>query len=189
MMKLYINLSVFLLAGILSVSAQTREFTAGGMKVIFKPSPKEVISVRLFVDGGTANYPKEQEGIEALALMTAIQGGTKTRDKIKFQTEADKIGAHFNSATTYDFGSIEMTCLSTFFDKSWDLFTDAVLNPAFDPKEFAIVKEQLIAAAKNLEADPDAHLKNLAMENVFEGKNYSKQPDGTSASLQKLTME
>lgn len=188
-MRFYISISLFLLAGVLHLSAQTREFTAGGIKVIFKPSPKEVISVRLFVDGGTANYPKEQEGIEALALMTAIEGGTKTLDKVAFQTEAEKIGAHFASATTYDFGSIEMTCLSSFWDKSWELFTDAILNPAFDEKEFSIVKEQLIATAKNLEADPDAHLRNLAMENVFEGKNYSKQPDGTSESLQKLTLE
>lgn len=188
-MKFYSSLSLFLLAGILHVSAQTKEFTAAGIKVIFKPSPKEVISVRLFVDGGTANYTKEQEGIEALALMTAIQGGTTTLDKIAFQTEADKVGAHFASATTYDFGSIEMTCLSTFWDKSWELFADAVLNPAFNEQEFNIVKEQLIATAKNLESDPDAHLRNLAMENVFEGKNYSKQPDGTSESLQKLTAE
>ncbi|MDZ4844988.1 MAG: pitrilysin family protein [Chitinophagales bacterium] len=187
-MRIYINLSLFLLAGVLNLPAQTREFTAGGIKVIFKPSPKEVISVRMFVDGGTANYSKEQEGIEALALMTAIQGGTKTLDKIAFQTEAEKIGAHFASATTYDFGSIEMTCLGTFWNKSWELFTDAILNPAFDEKEFNIIKEQLIATAKNIESDPDAHLRTLAMENVFEGKNYSKQPDGTSESLQKLTV-
>lgn len=188
-MKCYSSLSLLLLAGIVHVSAQTREFTAGGIKVIFKPSPKEVVSVRLFVDGGTANYSKEQEGIEALALMTAIQGGTTTRDKITFQAEADNIGAHFASSTTYDFGSMEMTCLNTFWDKSWELFSDAVLNPAFDGKEFNIIKEQLIAGAKNLEADPDAHLRNLAMENVFTGKNYSKLPDGSSKSLQKLTVE
>ena len=55
----------------------TKEFTVGGIKIIYKPSIKEIISVRLFVRGGTANYSKEQEGVETLALAVATQGGTK----------------------------------------------------------------------------------------------------------------
>ena len=51
--------------------AITKEFTVGGIKVIYKPSVKEIISVRLFIKGGTANYTKEQEGVEALALSVA----------------------------------------------------------------------------------------------------------------------
>lgn len=182
-------LSIFLFACAAATSfSQTKEFNVAGIKVIFKPSPKDVISVRLFVDGGTANYSKEQEGIESLAFQTAIEGGTTTLDKVAFHTEAEKIGAQFSSATTYDFGSFEMTCLSMFWEQSWKLFADAILHPAFDESAFSIIKEQLIAGAKSEESDPDAHLRNLALENVFKGKNYAKRPEGSEASLQKLTV-
>lgn len=182
-------LSIFLFACATAASfSQTKEFNVAGIKVIFKPSPKDVISVRLFVDGGTANYSKEQEGIESLAFQTAIEGGTTTLDKVAFHTEAEKIGAQFSSATTYDFGSFEMTCLSMFWEQSWKLFADAILHPAFDESAFSIIKEQLIAGAKSEESDPDAHLRNLALENVFKGKNYAKRPEGSEASLQKLTV-
>ena len=51
---------------------KAREFTINGLKVILKPSIKEIISVRFFIKGGTANYAKEQEGIESLALAVAV---------------------------------------------------------------------------------------------------------------------
>ncbi|HXH18534.1 MAG TPA: pitrilysin family protein [Chitinophagales bacterium] len=176
-----------LLANILF--AQTKEFTAGGLKVIYQPSPKEVVSVRLFIDGGTANYPREKEGIEALALMTAVEGGTLQHDKTAFHTEAEKIGARFSSSSTYDYGTIDMTCLTMFFDKSWQLFSEAILTPAFDEKEFELIRDQAVAGARMSESDPDEHLRNLAMQHVFGGKNYSKIPDGTAESLQKLTVK
>ncbi len=180
---------ILLLISVASVSAQTKEFTAAGIKVIFAPSPKEVVSVRLFIDGGTANYPKEKEGIESLALMTAVEGGTTAHDKTAFHTEAEKIGARFSSSSSYDYGTMDMTCLSSFFDRSWQLFSEAVLTPAFDEKEFGIIQEQLVSGTQMSQSDPDQHLRNLAMENVFTGKNYSKIPEGTAESLQKLTVK
>ncbi len=189
-MKIHLLVIVALFASTqLFASAETKEFSVNGIKVIFKPSPKEVISVRLFVSGGTANYPKDKEGIEALAFQTAIDGGTKTLDKTAFHTEAEKIGAEFSSSTTYDYGTLNMGCIAMFWDKSWKLFADAVMNPAFDEKEFNLIKEQMISSAKMVESDPDNHLRNLAMENVFKGKNYAKIPEGTAESLEKLTLE
>ena len=60
---------------------KTHEFSVDGIKVIFKPSIKEIISVRLFIKGGTANYTKELEGVEDLSLALAMNGGTKNQTK------------------------------------------------------------------------------------------------------------
>jgi zinc protease len=69
-----------------------KEFKVEGLKVILKQTPKDVISVRLFVEGGTANYPKAKEGIEDLAFSVAINGGTTTLDKLAFNNAYEKIG-------------------------------------------------------------------------------------------------
>jgi len=157
--------------------------------VILKQSPKEVISVRLFVEGGTANYAQELEGIEALAFQIAMQGGTKSKDKLTFNAEAESIGAHFNASTTYDYGEMGMTCILPYWKKSWDLFADAVLNPAFDIKEFKITQEQMTATAKQNESDPDAHLRSIAMKNAFGDDDYTKKPAGSAESLQNISLD
>lgn len=173
--------------GISNSFAQGEEFEVDGIKVILKPSIKEVISVRLFIDGGTANYPKEKEGIEALTLSLAVSGGTQSMSKLEFNNELEKIGTSINSNTGYDFGDISMICVKDYWDKSWNLFSDAIMNPAFDSKEFQIVKDQFIAGAQQNESNPDAHILNMSMAHVFEGKNYSKIPNGTVQSLQALS--
>ena len=188
MKKIILAGTAFLVCGNLFAQG-TKEFNVDGLKVILRQSPKEVISASLFIRGGTANYPKEKEGIEALAFDVAITAGTKSMDKLTFNNEAEKIGTSFNSQTALDFGSFNMTCIKAYWDKSWNLFTDAILNPSFDEKEFNIEKDKAIANAKQAEANPDSYLRNLAMTETFKNLNYGKLPTGTSESLEKLTLD
>jgi zinc protease len=178
-----------LLFTVSGVYAQGEEFEVDGVKVILKPSVKEVISIRLFINGGTANYPKEKEGIESLTLNLATTGGTTSMSKVEFNNELEKIGTSINSSTNYDYGDINMTCVTDYWEKSWELFSDAIMNPAFSEKEFSTVKDQFISGAQQNESNPDAHLLNMSMSHVFEGKNYAKSPNGTVASLQGMTLQ
>ena len=166
-----------------------REFIVDGLKVIFKPSIKEIISVRLFIKGGTANYTKELEGIETLALNLATQGGTKSQTKTEFASALEKIGTSIGSSTSLDNSDISMTCVKGYWDASWKLFADAVTTPRFEEKEFSIVKGQAIAQAKEAESDPDEYLKNKALSNTFTNRNYAKIPTGTVQSLEKISLE
>jgi len=186
MKRNYIYISIALLLFLFSnkINAQnTVEFEVDGLKVIYKHVPKEIVSVRFFIDGGTANYSKEQEGIENFALNLVVRGGTKSMDKIAFASELEKMGTTIAAGTTFDYGQFNMLCVKESWDKSWELFVDAIINPAFDADEFAILKEQLIAGAKQTEADPDQSLRRAAMENVYGGNNYAKIIAGTEASI------
>ncbi len=166
-----------------------REFVVEGIKVIFKPSVKEIVSARFFIKGGTANYTKEQEGIEALALSVVTEGGTKSLNKTAFATALEKIGTNIGSSTALDYSEINLSCIKDFWDPSWKLFADAIVNPAFDAKEFELIKGKAVSAAKESESNPDVHLKNKSLENTFAGRNYSKITTGTAASLEKLTVD
>lgn len=173
--------------GSFAQTQKTIAFEVEGLKVILRPTPKDVISTRLFVRGGTANYTKDKEGIEALAFYMAINGGTTKMDKITFGTEAEKLGTTFGSATSLDLGDINMTCIKSFWDKSWNLYADAIMNPSFDEKEFSNAKDQMISGANQAESNPDSYLDILSMENAFSGRNYAKQTLGTVKSLTGIT--
>ncbi len=167
----------------------TKEYTIEGIKVIHKYVPKDVISVRLFIEGGTANYTKDKQGIENIALNLMVEGGTTSMSKIEFKTASEKIGTTFGAGTNLDYGTLSMTCIKMFWDDSWKLFADAVLNPAFNENNFNILKEQSIAGAQQSMADPDSYLALLSRQVAFENKDYAKSPDGTPESLQSITRE
>lgn len=166
----------------------TEEFTVEGIKVILKHSPKEVISARLFIQGGTANYPADKMGIEDVTLGLMVNGGTKNMSKTEFNTAAEKLGTTFGSSTNLDYGSISMTCIKLFWNESWKLFNDAIMQPGFTENEFNILKEQLIANAKSNESDPDTYLALLSRKNAFPGSNYTKDPTGNAASLTGISL-
>jgi zinc protease len=168
---------------------KTREIMVNGVKVIFKPSVKDIISVRLFIKGGTANYPKDQEGIENIALSVAVEGGTKNQTKTEFASALEKMGTSISASSSLDFSEVSMTCVKSFWDPSWKLFAEAITSPRFDEKEFSIIKERAIASAQEAEADPDEYLKNKALQNTFSNGNYAKIPTGTVQSLGKLTLQ
>lgn len=180
---LIINYSFFI-----SNAQPAKEINVDGLKVILRTTSKEIISARLFVRGGTANYSKDKEGIEQLAFDVAINGGTKTLDKVAFNDAAEKIGTNFGSNSSLDYGNLSMTCIKTFWDKSWNLFADAIMNPAFSEAEFNLAKEKAVSNAKQTEANPDGMLAQIAMTESFKDRNYGKIPQGTVASLEKLTV-
>lgn len=186
--KSFVLLFVALLStGIMA--AQTKEITVDGLKIILKQTPKDVVSVRLFIKGGTDNYTKAKEGVDALTLSLAVQGGTRTRDAVTYATEAEKIGTALGADAQLEYSEISMTCVKMFWDKSWDLFADAILNPAFDAKEFGLIKEQFMANAMSSISDPDQHLKNLALRNAFKGTQYERIPDGSPEGIEGITLD
>ncbi len=166
-----------------------KEIDVDGLRVIIKNTGKDVISARLFIIGGTANYTLEKQGIEGLAYNVVMRGGTMTLTKSEFLAAGDKMGTEFGSNASLDYGEMNMLCLKESFNKSWELYTDAILNPAFNSDEFTNKKAQFISYAKQNEADPDGRLEQLTLKTTFKGKNYEKTPDGTSESLANLTLE
>lgn len=182
---------VLLITSSLTTYAESgiKEINVDGLKVIIKSTPKDVISARLFIIGGTANYTLDKQGIESAALNAVLNGGTTNMSKTAFKTEAEKIGTNFDYSASLDYSQMSMTCIKPFWDKSWSLFADAILNPAFDQEEFNLIKDQMVSNAKQQEEDPDAALQRLADGFAFKGRNYEKDPDGTSESLSKLNAE
>jgi zinc protease len=188
-LKLVVTILIFSFATTLIAQVNTSEFFVNGLKVIHKTSIKETVSIRLFVKGGSTNYPMEKQGIENLAFKLAMEGGTTTKNKQAFAAASEKVGATYAGTSGADFGTLSMTCLKMYWNESWDLFADAITNPAMGNNEFELVKSQLINEAQQAVGDPDSHLGRMAMKNAFGGTSYEKNPAGTPESLQGIKLE
>lgn len=189
-MKAFILFIATLFAG-LTVSAQTATsaFSVSGIKVIFKPTIKNVINVRVYYRGGVTNYPADKAGIEGLALAASTQCGTKKYAANAFRDTADKYGVALAGGSAYDYGFIQVNCISKYFNKGWDLFSEAVTEPVFETNELALLKNKaLIAIKKNLSV-PEIRLGDLQMRNAFANTPYATDPSGTEQTLTALTAD
>jgi zinc protease len=177
---------LFIAFGAYSQSKAT-SFDVAGIKVILKPTQKQIINVSMYYRGGVSNYPAAMAGIENLALAATTECGTKKFSKDAFKDREDAYGVEVGGSSGYDNGVISMNCISRFFNQGWELFADAITNPVFDAKELEMLKEKMVSGIKQSESDPDERIDQLTIQNAFAGTFYAVDPLGTESSLAKLT--
>lgn len=166
-----------------------KEYMVDGIKVISKPSTKDIISVALYVRGGTANYSKEQEGIEQLTMSILAESGTMKYPKDKFNSLLDSYGSSITSGSNEDESSVALNCLKSRWNESWDIFSDMLLHPAFDETTFNNKKEEALSNIKQIESDPDGYLNLLVYREVFKSTRYNTMVQGSEASIKKMTLD
>jgi len=184
-MKKKLLWACFVIAGACSASAQTTttSFNVDGIKVIFKPTQKKVINIRIYFRGGVTNYKPGQAGIENMAIQAAIAGGTKKYPAGAVRDTADKYDILLSGQSLYDFGYIQLNCVSRYFNQGWDLFSQVVNDPVFDEKELSLLKAKAITGVRRAASDPNSLLFNLQMQAAFENTPYATDPIGSEQTL------
>jgi zinc protease len=190
MKKILLIVSMLCLAipGVFAQSGTT-SFDVDGIKVIFKPTVKEIINVRLFFRGGVSNYTPAQAGIESFALEAATQCGTQKYNGNAFKTMADTYSIDIGSGSNFDSGNVDMECISKYFDQAWDLFSEAIVNPTFDNNEVELLRNKIISRVRQEQSDPDKRVEQLMLQNAFAGTPYATSPDGSEETLSRFTAD
>jgi len=188
-MKKLLTSIVILMSSVCVVFAQsqTTSFDVDGIKVIFKPTVKDIINVRMFYRGGVTNYPASQAGIESFALHAATECGTQKYNGNAFKDRTDQYDVLIGANEEFDYGNIGMECISKFFNEGWDLFAESVVNPVFDASEIELLRNKLVGKIRSQEAEPDKRSDQLIIKNAFEGTPYAADPDGSEETIGKLT--
>jgi zinc protease len=186
----YITFSAaILVAG--QASAQNNkpyEMTVNGVKVIVQPSGNDIVVVQTVLKGGVQNYTSTKAGVENLAMEALTECGTTKNDKNTFKNKLDKVSANINGGTGMDFATFKMNCIKSDFETVWPLYTEAMLSPAFDAKEFERIKQDAINGIRANESDPDNALDKMAKQTAFTGKAYATNPQGSVETVSKLTV-
>jgi zinc protease len=160
-----------------------------GIPVILKPiTANEVIAVRMYLRGGAASLTSQNAGIEAMMLAVADHG-TRKYNKDEFAALATQTGTQIGSQATLDYSVLTMQGVRQNWDKAWNLFTQAALEPTFPAAEVELVRGQMVDAAQRRSDDPDTYLTYLADSVFYSGHPYSALPSGTQSSLKAITRD
>ncbi|HKQ93531.1 MAG TPA: pitrilysin family protein, partial [Blastocatellia bacterium] len=161
--------------------------TTNGLKTIHRHvTGNDVVAAQIYFRGGARNVTEKNAGVESLLFEVATEG-TKNFSKSEINREMARMGTVIDGDSGYDFSVVEMRCVRQNFERSWQLLTDMILNPACDDKEVALVKDQIISALRQQNDSPENSVALLCAKLLFDSHPYFNSPIGTVESVSSLT--
>ena len=165
-------------------------FRIGNVDVIHMPTPaNEVVAARLYLRGGSANLDEQLAGIERLALSVAVNGGTESTPKEEFNARLDAVGSSVGSTTDRDFSGITMRSVREHFDETWELFMEAIFEPAFDEDEVELRRDRQLASIASIVDNPDRLVNEVARDLTFADHPYFFRQLGTAETVSQFTTD
>jgi len=165
------------------------EFDVNGLKVLVKRREgSQTVAVQLYIRGGVENVTATNAGVEAFMLNVASEASaTYPRDRMR--KDLARMGTAIGESVSYDYSALAMAATRTNFDKSWDIFADVAMNPAFTKEDVDLVKTRLVASLSDDTDEPDTYLQRLQEKVAYAGHPYLNRPEGTAETITKLSAE
>jgi zinc protease len=168
----------------------TQAFRVGAVTVIHRATPaNSVVAANLYILGGSANLTGLTAGVEQLATTVAVSGGSNTTSKDAFNAQLDAMGAEVFNFNDRDYSGYGLKTVVQNFDATWNLFSQAVLEPAFPADEVELRRTQQLAAISQMLEDPDRHVSYVAARQFFENHEYFNLQLGTADNVQAFTRD
>ena len=172
-----------------SQAALVTEMDVNGLKVLVKRRPASgTVAAALFFRGGTRNSTPANAGLENFTLSTMTEGSQKfPREALRREIASTATG--IGGSAGYDYSTLSLVATREFFDRGWDLFTDAALHPAFASADIELVRQRLVTSLSNDQDDPDSQLQLLVNQTVYAKTSYANDPRGTVENIGKFKVE
>ena len=177
--------------GITSILAYGGTPVSAENTVLVPVSNDPTVSFRLWFKVGSQNDPMGKEGLANLTATLLAEGATTSRTYEDIVSALYPLAARYNANThveqTVFYGRVHKDNL----EKYYELFTDAVLNPAFTEEDFTRIKSQILNYLENsLRYSSDEELGKAALYNfIYEGTPYGHIPEGTVEGINSITLE
>ncbi|MGH9968994.1 MAG: M16 family metallopeptidase [Pyrinomonadaceae bacterium] len=170
-------------------AAQVTEFEVNGLKVLVKQRAGSLtVAGGLFLRGGSRNITAGNAGIESLMLDVATEASINfPRDRMR--SELSRMGTVIASSENYDYSVLSFGSTRPNFDRSWKIFTDVALRPAFAKDDFELVQSRRVSGLRDDTDDPDTYLQRLQERVAYAGHPYLNRPQGTAESVSHLTLD
>ncbi|SDC13622.1 insulinase family protein [Niabella drilacis] len=144
-----------------------------------KKVPK--ISATYSIDAGPITEGSKAGVTELMGAM--LNEGTQKHTKAQFDEAVDQMGAD----VSLNSGGGRVAALDRYFEKAFDLFAEALLQPAFQQESFDKLKSQTITGLKTQEKDAKA-IAGRVTDALLYGKDHPKGEFETETSVNGLTL-
>ena len=161
------------------------------LHLVVQPNPDSpIVSFRLVFHSGSVDDPKGLEGLTSLTADVLTFGGTEKLSSAQVLEALFPMAAELQTFTDKEFTVFEGRVHKDFLGRFLDIFTDVLLAPRYDPREFERMRANALSTVKNnLRSADDETLGKVALESMlFEGHPYAHYAGGTVQGLQRITL-
>jgi zinc protease len=170
-------------------AALVSEFDINGLKVILKRRANSpTVAGGLFIRGGARNINEKNAGIEYLTLSAAVEAG-KNMPRQTVRRELAAMGSAIGASATNDYSVVSFGTTRQNFDHFWDIYSEVVLNPAFDEEDIRRSREQILTGLREKGTLPESALETLQDRAIYAGHPYANEVTGTVATIGSITSD
>ncbi len=165
---------------------QPEQFTlANGLRVFYYRTP-QLPKIDVVLDFKAKYYydPEDKQGL-SLFLYDMLQEGTQQRSSAAFTAEVERHGMSLNTFP----GHVTMNMLSSDAKKGFELLTEMLTLPAFDPVMVEQVRARLMTDVLDFMDNPGQLASQLLREALYQGHPYHKRVVGTLDSMRSITLQ
>jgi zinc protease len=147
-----------------------------------------LITLRLVVKAGAERDPDRLPGTAGL-VNSLLTEGTARRTSRQIAEAIDSVGGLVDNGVGWDRSYLSLSVLSDQADLAFDLVSDVIEHPAFQPAEIERQRKQTLSSLEVARDDPAYVADNVFEKLVFEGTPYSHPEDGTLESVRHISAE
>jgi zinc protease len=161
---------------------------ANGLKVLFLEQHHiPAVAASLVMLGGNGANPADLPG---LASFTAgmLSRGTAQRSQRQIADDFERLGTQWWAQSNSDASTVSLRVLKKNVDATFEILSDVVLNPAFQPEEIERVRRERMASIVQQRDNP-ALVAHKELLNALYGRNhpYGYVDIGIESSIQEIT--
>ncbi len=160
----------------------------GAVLLVSEQHQLPMVTMAMAFDGGSRRDPKGKEG---LARLTAecLSEGTKELSAEQLNQKIDFMGSSLSVSAGQDYASAGMTSLKRYSADSLHLLASVLTAPALRDSDILRKRGEQLADLSSAEEQPDYVAERDFNQLLFDGEPYGHLPEGTIASVKKLTPE
>jgi len=147
-----------------------------------------VVAHVLVLNGSDAN-PVKKPGLAAFTS-EMLPEGTERRSSLQIADDAAQIGTSLRAVTSGDDSVVDIRLLKPNADAAFDLLSDVVLHPKFDPAEIERVRKLRETDILQIQDDPEQLAIGVLHRMIYGPDHpYGYRNDGTIASIHATTRQ
>jgi zinc protease len=161
---------------------------ANGLKLLIVEHHKlPVVTMQLVIQTGADADPNGKSGV-ARFTASMIDEGTKTKSSLEIADAFDFLGAQFSASASFDGSFLSVLFLKEHLEKTFELFSDVLLNPTFPQNEFERLQKELLTSLSQQKDRPQTVATNVFNKILYENHPYGNQISGDSTSVTNLSV-
>jgi predicted Zn-dependent peptidase len=160
-----------------------------GLRIVTERIPHvRSIAIGCWIGSGSRLERGAERGIAHL-LEHMLFKGTTSRSAEDIARAVDSVGGNLDAFTTKEMVSYNTKVLDEHLPLAWDILSDLILNPVFNPEELEKEKHVILEELKMEMDNPEYLVHELFAKHLFKGHTLAQPIIGTKQTILGITRD